>query len=154
MSPATGQSGFPQLRWPIHPSHLTFDLLQFNDDMTWLGEYINQLPFLDRLRQLTIKSFSNQTQLSFPDASRYEALYRSIQLLQRPTLSKHIIFTIQFHRHILDIADTELESIRMRELARLQEVFLPLKADGLSIQLVVLLFGGNEEHRVLMQCSV
>ncbi|KAF4581420.1 hypothetical protein EYR38_002746 [Pleurotus pulmonarius] len=151
----TVKSGFPQLSWgPIHPSRLTFEFVQYNGDMTRIGEYVDRLPFLDHLRQLTIKSFSNGAQLSFPDASRYEALYRFLQSLRRPTLSKRIILIIQIHKQELDIADTELDSIRTRELARLEEVFSPLRVDGLSIQLVVLLFGGNGLQRVLMRCSV
>lgn len=152
--PVASQCSFPQLRRPIYPSRLTFQLVPFDGDMAWIGECINHFPFLDCLRQLTIKSLSNHSQLSFPDASRYEALYRFLQPLQRSTLMKRVTFTIAFHRRVLDIPDVELESIRTRELARLEEMFLPLKAVGFSIQLVVILYWGDSQRRVLIRCSV
>lgn len=123
--------------------------------ITWpLDDFLARLPFCDHLRHLTIKVFSSvrAQQPSFPESTHYDALCHLLQSLQRPTLLKRIIVTVEsWARSPLE--GDELEGIRVRENARLEKAFAPfLKSGTLSVQ-VVLLHWGESEREVLVRCG-
>ncbi|KAF7428746.1 hypothetical protein PC9H_007978 [Pleurotus ostreatus] len=142
-----------QFRWPIYPSSLTIQLMPFG--ITWPpDDFLALLPFFDCLRHLTIKVFSSVRALQppFPESTHYDALCHLLQSLQRPTLLKRIIITVE-NRAPTPLEGDELEGIRVRENARLEKAFAPfLKSGTLSVQ-VVLLHWGESGREVLVRCG-
>ncbi|KAF4586612.1 hypothetical protein EYR40_010624 [Pleurotus pulmonarius] len=149
----SSRSGDLQFKRPVNPTSLKIEIRLHNEDVAWVTERINHLPFLDHLRRLEINILSKTFNLILPASAHYEALCCLLQPLQRPTLLVHIIFSVDVGR-FLDIGVDELEDIRVRETARLGEAFAPLiKAGGFSAQLVIR-YRRSEESPVVMQYSV